>query len=68
MSKIYVTEQGDTFDMIAFKQMGSCKYVGVLMEANRNLIDHFIFSDGEKIIIPDVEDLNVVENRPPWRR
>ena len=67
MSKIYVTEQGDTFDMIAFKQMGSYKYVGVLMEANRNLIDHFIFSDGETVIIPDIGNLNVVENRPPWR-
>ena len=68
MSKVYITKQGDTFDVIAFNQMGDCKYVGALMDANRDLIDHFIFGSGEKVIIPDVEDLGIVENLPPWRR
>jgi len=68
MSKVYTTVQGDTFDMIAYKQLGDCKYTGELMEANRDLIDHFIFSSGEKVVIPDVEDLSIVKNLPPWRR
>ena len=65
--KTYITKQGDTFDKIAYKQLGSCKYTEVLINANRDLIEHFIFSAGEKIIIPDVTNSTVTVNLPPWR-
>ena len=53
--KYYVTKSGDMWDLIAHKELGDCKYVDKLINANRAEIDNFIFSAGVKLKIPPVE-------------
>lgn len=65
--KTYRTKSGDTFELIAYQQMGSCRYVEKLINANREHIETFIFSAGVEIKIPDIETAKVT-NLPPWRR
>ena len=42
----YTTIQGDTWDSIAFKIYGDEYKVQLLMEANREYMDIFVFSGG----------------------
>lgn len=67
MSK-YLTVQGDTFDLIAFKTLGSCNYVEKLINANRDHIETFIFEAGVELNIPDIEEEKKAVNLPPWKR
>ena len=64
----YTTQQGDTFDLVAFKTLGSCNYVETLINSNRNYIDTFIFSAGVELTIPDIEEETKSTPRPPWKR
>lgn len=65
----YITAQGDTWDLISFKQYGSEKYVDILIEANWPLREQVIFEAGSRVNVPAI-DLQISENRnlPPWRR
>lgn len=67
MSKIYKTKQGDTFDSIAFSQLGDEKYTKELMEANPGYLDVVIFPGGISLTIPEVNSSNIVYSMPPWR-
>ena len=62
----YTTVQGDTWDMIAYRTMGSCDYVDQLMNANQQYIDIYIFSAGITLQIPEVQEA-AVESAVPWR-
>ncbi|HEY4534285.1 MAG TPA: tail protein X [Fusobacterium sp.] len=70
--KVYRTEQGDTWDYIAYKIYGDEMMFHQLMRANVNLIHIAIFDSNIPIIIPE----NVVRKKsedgknklPPWRR
>lgn len=64
----YTTVSGDTWDLIAFRQLGSCQYTELLINANRNHIDKFIFRAGTELIIPDIEEEQKKISLPPWRR
>ena len=66
--KEYRTKSGDTFDLIAYDQLGSCKYVEDLINANREYVSTLIFKAGHILKIPDVEKSSVVKNLPPWRQ
>lgn len=66
--RIYITKQGETFDKIAHKLFDSDKYLGALLDANRDKLDTFIFSAGEILNVPEIEDLNVTVILPPWRQ
>ena len=55
--KKYTTKSGDTFDLIAFQQMGDCQYVNV-----------YVFDAGVELTIPDVVEEKVTNSLPPWRR
>ena len=68
MSKTYVTKQGDMFDNIAYEQLGSCKYVEALINANRQYVDVYIFDSGVELILHDIEAENKAKKLPPWRR
>ena len=54
MSRIYTTVQGDMWDMIACKEMGSVDYTDDLMNANSSLLSYFSFPAGVMLTIPDV--------------
>ena len=43
MSKTYTTVQGDRWDSVAYKQLGSCAYAPNLMAANPQHLGYFVF-------------------------
>lgn len=63
----YITIQGDTWDIIALKTMGSEKLMGQLIEANIEYADTVVFGAGIKLNVPEytapADDL-----LPPWKR
>lgn len=65
--KTYITIQGDTWDMIAYKMMGSEYYMDKLINANPRHINTAIFEAGIILIIPAI-DIPVATNLPPWKR
>lgn len=65
---MYKTVQGDTWDLISWKNYGSEFYVDVLMKANPDLMDYVIFPSGVQVIIPEVKEKTGSENLPPWKR
>ena len=64
----YKTIAGDCWDLIAYKTLGSCKYMDALIDANRNFLRTFIFSAGVELTIPEIEQKKSVINLPAWRR
>ena len=46
---VYVTKQGDMWDQIAYEQLGSESYMGILVQNNPDLIDVVIFPSGIEI-------------------
>lgn len=66
MASTYIAKQGDTFDLIAYKQMGSEQYMQALVEANWPLLDTLVFSGGEVLTIPDIPEESI-EDLPFWR-
>lgn len=63
----YTTKQGDTFDSIAFEQLGSCRFVERLINANRPLVSTVIFNAGEVLTLPTTEEETRTAQLPPWR-
>lgn len=67
----YKTVLGDTWDSIAYKVYGQGKekYAYYLMDANRDLLNEFIFSSGVEIICPDISEDNtdMPAAYPEWR-
>ena len=67
MSKTYTTSQGDTWDRIALDQMGSEKYMSLLIEANSRYNQWVVFAAGAVLAIPDVP-VATASSLPPWKR
>lgn len=67
---IYVTRQGDTWDLISYRlypELGKEMCVDKLIEANSQYIDMVIFPVGVTLTVPDVE-VPETSNLPPWKR
>ncbi len=64
----YVTVQGDMWDSIALSQLGDDKYADVLLHANDEYCDVYIFSAGTELVIPDFVTEKNPDDLPPWRR
>ena len=58
----YQTKAGDTWDSIAYEQLGSEKSMGLLMEANPELIAYVVFDSGVSIQIPEVPKEDVADS------
>ncbi len=67
MSRLYTTVQGDMWDMIAYKEMGSVDYAGDLMNANSSLLNFYSFPAGIALTIPDVAE-HGASTLPPWKQ
>ena len=67
MSKTYTTSQGDTWDRIALDQMGSEKYMSLIIEANSKYNQVVVFPAGITLVIPAVPAISAV-TLPPWKR
>lgn len=63
----YTTIQGDTFDLIAYKTLGSEYYMAELIEANPAHRETVVFPADVTLVIPDIT-MPVTENLPPWKR
>ncbi|MBR1580757.1 MAG: tail protein X [Selenomonadaceae bacterium] len=61
------TKQGDTWDLIAWRELGDVRHVEALINANRALIETQIFEAGVEINLPTVEPI-AKEVLPPWKR
>ncbi|MBQ3441629.1 MAG: tail protein X [Selenomonadaceae bacterium] len=61
----YSTVAGDSFDAIAFKVLGSEKYVPELIAANPDYVQTFIFSAGVELTIPEIETPK--QSVLPWK-
>lgn len=63
----YTTVQGDKWDSIAYKQLGSCDYVESLMKLNPTHVRTYIFDAGIVLTLPEKsEEVTVIT--PPWKR
>ena len=62
---IYVTSQGDTWDLIAYKVLSAERYMKDIIEANLPLSEVLIFSAGTELVIPDIPETRT-EDRPFW--
>ena len=64
----YTTKDGDLWDLIAYQQLGSCKYVSELINANRQHVSTVIFRAGVELTLPTIEQEQRTASLPPWRR
>lgn len=53
MASVYMTKQGDTWDLMAYDLYGSEKYMRYLLEANWPLLDTLVFSSGTRVLVPE---------------
>lgn len=67
---MYITNAGDTWDMIAYRVYNDKRRAQELMEAreNRPLLDIEVFSSGVAVATPDIEEKTVAEDLPEWRK
>lgn len=63
----YVTKSGDTWDGIAYTQMGSEMHFPRLMMRNRKHIGLMFFPSGIILDIPEPDPV-INKNLPPWKR
>ncbi len=66
-SKTYITIQGDMWDGIAFRVLGSEYYMSELIDANPEHRETVIFSANVVLTIPEIV-IPVSQNLPPWKR
>lgn len=60
----YLTVAGDSFDLIAFKVLGSEKFAVDLIKANPDFVQTFIFNASEELNIPEITATK--EKSLPW--
>nr|UVX40298.1 MAG: baseplate wedge protein [Bacteriophage sp.] len=63
----YKTIQGDTWDLIAFNQLGGEQYTHRLIEANFKYRDYVIFPANIELDLPEIET-PVSTIVPPWKK
>ena len=62
----YITQSGDSWDLIAYKVFGSSRFTQDLINANRDYLTTFIFSAGVELIIPEITPEKKIKT-PPWK-
>jgi len=67
MSDTYTTISGDTWDIVAYKVYGNEMYMDILIKANLEYKDIYIFPAGVVLVIPETS-LEVSESLPPWKQ
>lgn len=65
--RTYRTVQGDTWDRIAYRQLGSTDYTDQLVAANLEHLGIFLFPAGVTLRLPEVVE-KADANLPPWKR
>ena len=62
---MYQTKSGEMYDLIAYKELGSCEYTEKLLNVNRTKLRTLKFNAGEKLNIPDITQ-DKISRVPPW--
>ena len=63
----YTTKSGDMWDLIAYRQLGSTSYTDLLINANLEHKDTYLFPSGVVLTLPALE--TPINNLlPPWKR
>lgn len=63
----YRTISGDMWDGVAYKVYGNANHTGLLMAANSQYLNYYIFPAGISLIIPEAPDAPP-DSLPPWKR
>lgn len=65
----YTTKSGDTWDLIAFNEMGDEMFMSDLIAYNPDYTDTLIFDDGVTLMIPQLDEDDDTDSStlPPWR-
>lgn len=63
----YRTVQGDTWDMIAYRKLGSTNYTDQLVSANLEYVGMLLFPAGVTLRLPEITE-KPSSNLPPWKR
>lgn len=66
-NRTYTTVQGDMWDAVAYRIYGDVKYISLLLAANPDLLDIYVFSAGTKIILPELPE-EYEDEIPEWRK
>lgn len=66
--KNYTTREGDTFDALALSMYGSETLAHYIIEFNPDYADVLIFEANIALRLPVVEDAELPDTLPPWRR
>ena len=67
--RVYRTQSGDTWDLIAYRVYRSEGYYHDLVRSNLALIDIAVFDANVPIILPEIaEESNNDKSLPPWKR
>ena len=62
-----MTQQGDTFDLIAWRELGDVRHVEALINANRKYVATQVFDANVELELPKVDRI-VKEVLAPWMR
>ena len=63
----YTTVSQDTWDLIAYEQLGSERHTPALIEANLEHVDKFIFRAGIELALPTITQTQSTGRLPPWK-
>lgn len=66
--KTYITVQGDMWDAIAHRELGSVNLTDRLMMANRKYLDFYTFPAGIVLTIPAIKAKSTEAGLPPWKK
>ena len=66
--KEYITREGDTFDALALEMYGEETLAHYIIEFNPDYADVLIFDANVALRLPIVEDVDLPDTLPPWRR
>ena len=65
LNNTYTTVSGDTWDIVAYKAYGNEMYMDILIKANIEYKDTYIFP--AVLTLPEI-GLTVSESLPPWKQ
>ena len=66
--KEYTTREGDTFDALALEMYGEETLAHYIIDFNPDYADVLIFDANVPLRLPIVEDVELPDTLPPWRR
>lgn len=67
-TKTYTTSQGDMWDAMAKRLLGSELLMGKFIEANRQYASTVIFSAGVVLVVPEIDTVATQQYPlPPWK-